>query len=113
MSKIFADDTKAYKSILSVTDSELLQTSINKLVEWTDKWLIKFNSDKCKILHLGKNNPKYKYYIKQADIIKELSETICEKDLGVYIDQNLSFDFHITQTIKKSKKNSWHDHKNN
>ena len=50
------------------------------MVEWTDKWLIKFNSDKCKILHLGKNNPKYKYYIKQGEIIKELSETICEKD---------------------------------
>ena len=104
LSKIFADDTKAYKSILSVSDSEILQTSINKMVEWTDKWLIKFNSDKCKILHLGKNNPKYKYYIKQGEIIKELSETICEKDLGVFIDQNLSFDFHISQTIKKARR---------
>ena len=102
--KIFADDTKAYQAIKSLSDNELLQWSINKLVEWTDKWLLKFNSNKCKILHLGKNNPKHKYYIKQGDIKTELSETTCEKDLGVYIDPNLSFDHHISQTIKKARK---------
>ena len=53
---IFADDTKTYNPIFSIKDNQLLQEDINNLVNWTDKWLLKFNSDKCKILHLGKNN---------------------------------------------------------
>ena len=73
-------------------------------MEWTDKWLLKFNSNKCKILYLGKNNPKHKYFIKQGDVQTELAETTCEKDLGVYIDPNLSFDHHISLTIKKARR---------
>ena len=102
--KIFADDTKAYLPIRSTEDQEKLQFSIDKLVEWTDKWLIKFNSDKCKILHLGKNNPKYKYHIKEGENISDLTETLCEKDLGIFIDPKLDFNDHITTTIKKARR---------
>ena len=102
--KIFADDTKAYTPIFSNKDNELLQNSINKLVDWTDKWLLRFNIDKCKILHLGKNNPKVKYYITHGGIKTELEETTNEKDLGVFIDPYLSFDIHISSTIKKARK---------
>ena len=77
------------KLIKAVSDNKLLQQSINDLVQWTDKWLLKFNNDKCKILHLGKNNPKYKYFIKQGDQTTELLETVSEKDLGVFIDPYL------------------------
>ena len=48
--KIFADDTKAYSTIMSIDDRDLLQTNINRLVNWTDTWLLKFNSEKCKVL---------------------------------------------------------------
>ena len=98
---IFADDTKAYMPIKSKEDQETLQYSINKLVEWTDKWLLKFNSDKCKILHLGKNNPKYKYHIKEGDIISDLTETLGEKDLCIFIDSQLNVNAHITTAVKK------------
>ena len=104
--KIFADDTKAYLPVQSNDDHDMLQYSINKLVEWTDKWLLKFNSDKCNILYLGKNNPKHKYFIKEGDTISELSETTCEKDLGVFIDPLLSFNFHVSSTIKKARRMS-------
>ena len=102
--KIFADDTKAYMPIRSRADQQKLQYSIDKLVEWTDKWLIRFNSDKCKILHLGKNNPKYKYHIKEGDNISDLTETLCEKDLGIFIDPKLNFNDHITTTVKKARR---------
>ena len=71
-----------------------------------DKWLLRFNSDKCNILYLGSNNPKHKYFIKEGDTIFELSETICEKDLGVFIDPLLSFNYHIDTTIKKARRMS-------
>ena len=104
--KLFADDSKAYMPILMASQHQILQESINNLVTWSDKWLIKFNSDKCKILHLGPNNPKYNYYIKDNNIITILKETNLERDLGVNIDPNLTFDSHITSVIKNARRMS-------
>ena len=63
--KIFADDTKAYSAIQDTKDKDKLQKCIHKLVDWTNTWLLKFNSEKCKVLHLGKNNPKFDYFIEK------------------------------------------------
>ena len=52
--QIFADDTKIYNT---VQDSGILKTDLNKLV----LWLLPFNTDKCNILHFGKNNPNIEY----------------------------------------------------
>ena len=102
--KIFADDTKAYLPIFSIKDCENLQDSINKLVDWTKKWLISFNSEKCKILHLGTNNPGFHYTIEGNNIISQLEVTDCEKDIGVFVDSNLTFDKHIITTVNKARK---------
>ena len=102
--KIFADDTKAYQPIRSIIDKDKLQNTINKLYEWSEKWLLKFNGSKCKVLHLGKNNPHYEYTIQEGDITKTLEVTNSEKDLGVFMDPLLSFDNHITNVIKKARR---------
>ena len=102
--KIFADDTKVYVPLHSDIDQANLQNSINQLVDWSEKWMIRFNSEKCKILHLGKNNPKYNYVIKEGDKLSTLEETKCEKDLGVNIDPELNFNTHIKLTIKKARR---------
>ena len=102
--KIFADDTKAYSKVQSEEDRLLLQECIDALVEWSEKWLIKFNSSKCNVMHLGKNNPNYNYEIKENGIYKELNTTYNEKDLGVHIDPLLTFDNHIISTVNKARK---------
>ena len=61
--KVFADDTKIYNSINDVNDTKCLQNTIDEMYSWTNKWLLKFNKEKCKVLHLGKNNSKYEYFI--------------------------------------------------
>ena len=104
MGKIFADDTKSWNEILSIIDQSNMQSGINALVEWSVKWMLAFNGDKCNMLHLGKNNPKLSYTIKDGDITKTLNETTSEKDLGVIVDSQLNFDEHITSVIKKSRK---------
>ena len=101
--RIFADDTKIYLPIHSKSDSENLQTNINYMLEWSDRWLLRFNCEKCKILHIGKNNPNYEYVMKDNNKIVNLETTICEKDLGVYVDSNLNFEHHINVTIRKAK----------
>ena len=100
--KIFADDTKVYNSIKNPDNVKCLQNSIDEMFLWTQKWLLKFNKDKCKVLHLGKNNPKNKYFIGSENERVELEETDLEKDLGIFIDPNLDFKKHIKSIVKKS-----------
>lgn len=104
--KIFADDTKAFSAVESMDDRHKLQDCIDKLVEWSDQWLLKFNSDKCKVMHLGKNNPYYDYYMLDSEGNQKrlLESTEAEKDLGVVVDPLLSFDKHVNDTTKKANK---------
>ena len=46
--------------------------------------------DKCKIMHLGKWNPKHTYTMGGVN----LTVTKEEKDLGVIFDEKLEFDRH-------------------
>ena len=101
--KIFADDTKAHKGIQTPADRELLQSAIHAMVEWSIKWQLGFNGEKCAMLHLGKNNPRHKYSIKHNNDIIDLKITECEKDLGVNIDPLLKYEEHMTKQVKKPR----------
>ena len=104
---IFADDTKAFNKAESREDQLKMQEAIDAMVQWTKIWLLEFNKLKCKVLHAGKSNPKYEYSIGTGTDKLILEETINEKDLGVYIDPLLTFDNHISETIKKSTNMSY------
>jgi len=51
--RMFADDTKIWTVITTDQDIISLQSDLNKLADWSDKWLLRFNIDKCKVMHLG------------------------------------------------------------
>ena len=57
----FADDTKIAASISSVEEQHILQTDLTRLMEWSEEWQMKFNVNKCKVMHLGYNNPSFEY----------------------------------------------------
>jgi len=97
--KVFADDTKVYNS---PDNSNILQEDLNKLKAWSDLWQLYFNTDKCKVLHIGKNNPLKDYYMKLGDNQVRLGDCESEKDLGVTFDMNLNFDVHIQNAINKA-----------
>ena len=103
--KIFADDTKAYNDVDNGNESrEKVQTCIDRLVSWADTWLMKFNSQKCKVMHLGKNNPRHTYYMCDGEERRVLEPTDVEKDLGVYVDSGLTFEAHINNTVLKANR---------
>ena len=81
---LFADDTKLYSRVERHEDCHTLQEDINKLVNWSEKWLMRFNTEKCKVLHFGHNNKQQHYFMKDS----KLSTTKEEKDLGVLITDN-------------------------
>ena len=51
--KMFADDTKMWAKIAVREDAGSLQEDLNRLVQWSEKLLLKFNPDKCKAMHIG------------------------------------------------------------
>ena len=96
----FADDCKIKKKVENVVDATEVQTDLNTLVKWSEKWQMSFHPDKCKVLHLGYNNQKNKYYIKDAEI-KKVKE---EKDLGVLISEDLKPKKQIANIVKKANR---------
>lgn len=93
---IFADDTK----LSTVEDADLLQNDINMLLEWCKEWKMKFNVKKCNILHYGKKNQRFIYHL-DGFMIKNDKE---EKDLGVYMSENLKYSKQVSECIKKANK---------
>ncbi|KAI8480560.1 hypothetical protein Bbelb_416830 [Branchiostoma belcheri] len=95
--KIFADDSKLYKTVHDKTGEDALQQDLNTVGEWSQAWQLLFNVTKCKVLHLGRTNQKNSYSLGGQTI----EETVEEKDLGVTIDNQLSFHSHTAKAANK------------
>ena len=93
---LFADDLKLVTRTMNQGET---QCDIEKLNQWQKQWLLKFNVDegKCKVLHIGKNNPRLDYFIDG----KLLPLVEFEKDLGLNITENLQWDMHIKKIAPK------------
>ncbi|KAJ7404061.1 hypothetical protein BTVI_73968 [Pitangus sulphuratus] len=63
-----------------------LQKDLDNLEGWAQKNLLKLNKGKCRVLHLGSNNPMHLYRL-GADLLESSS---VEKDLGDPVDNELS-----------------------
>ncbi|CAM5098212.1 unnamed protein product [Eretmochelys imbricata] len=53
----FTDDTKLLKIVKSQADCKELQMDPANLGDLITQWQMKFNVDKCKVMHIGKHNP--------------------------------------------------------
>ena len=99
---LFADDTKVGRVIKTSQDNIQLQADINSLEEWSNKWLLKFHPDKCVSMNIALKNSEEIFQYKMGDQI--LSNSNCEKDIGVFIDKNIKFDIHINHTVNKANR---------
>ena len=63
--------------------------------------MLSFNTAdaKCKVLHVGSTNPQHLYTLNN----QILPSVTSEKDLGVYIESNLSWNENIQKAINKAK----------
>jgi len=93
---LFADDTKAYRSINQFHDCNQLQSDIDKLDSWSRNWLLHFNQTKCKVMTIGKSDIRHDYHMsKQDGTVMNIERSKSERDLGVLVDEQLSFAEHI------------------
>ena len=94
----FADDTKIANTILSDADVQNLQQCLNRLVTWADTWGMSFNVDKCKVMHIGRNNPQANYMMSGV----QLKETVSERDIGVKVHQSLRPSVQCTEASQRA-----------
>ena len=96
--QLYADDAKVYSPIQCQTSCHQLQRDLDSISAWSSKWQLPLNSQKCKTLHLGYNNPQQTYVMEG----RPLEKVDAERDLGVLIDKDLTFRKHIAAMIQKA-----------
>ena len=82
--KLFADDTKMWKTIKTQSDSQSLQSDLDLLSKWSDEWLLRFNTDKCHIMHTDRKS-KSKYYLEKDNKCWKVTESEVERDLRIWV----------------------------
>ncbi|GAB0181394.1 mitochondrial enolase superfamily member 1 [Grus japonensis] len=70
---------------------------MDRLEEWANKNLMKFNKSKCEILHMGKHNPGVQHRLGST----WLGSSSVERDLGVLADNKLNTSEQCAATAKK------------
>ena len=98
---LFADDTKLYCQINSVTDCQDLQSDLDNLQAWADKWQMRFHPQKCKVMRIGTNHPEFEYTMTENQVTTVLEMSQVEKDLGVLVDNKLTFQQHVNSIANR------------
>lgn len=82
----FVDDSKLCGAIDMLEGRDAMQGDLVKLERWSHVKLMKINKAKCKVLHLGRCNPKHKYRVSR----KGIESSPEKKDFGVLTDKTLN-----------------------
>jgi ribonuclease P/MRP protein subunit RPP40 len=100
--RLYADDNKVIAPISSEDDAFNFQNDIYKLDEWSEKWSMALNFEKCKIMHFGKNNVEYPYYLKNNGVTQRIETSSVEKDVGIYISDDLKWSKQVRSAACKA-----------
>ncbi|PKU41628.1 pol- hypothetical protein [Limosa lapponica baueri] len=78
----FVDNTKLGGVPDAPEGCAVIQRDLDRLESWVERNLMKGNKGKCRVLHLGRNNPMH-----QHRLGPDLLESSAERNLGVLVDK--------------------------
>jgi len=96
--KMFADNLIVCHKIKTMSDKEALQEDLNMLAEWSQKWMLRFNRDKCKVMHV-RHSEQTQYYMSD-ELGREVLQSIHERELGVLVRSDLVYK--LKQKLERS-----------
>ena len=96
----FADDTKLGMDVSNPDNVERLKQDMERLGEWSEKWQMPFNLNKCKVMHIGYRNPNTDYVLQG----QTLQETDSEVHLGLVITSDLKPSKQCIEAEKKAQR---------
>jgi len=81
---VFADDAKFFLHIMEPQDSDLLQYALNELQNWSHKWLLNLNINKCQVMSFRRNVDKTSTWsaLDHSNQVIPLTRPEKVKDLG-------------------------------
>ena len=102
--RLFADDTILYSSIKDSDDAAKLQTDLEQLEKWEERWQMGFNVSKCHVLTVSRKqnlvNASYTLHQQPLERVKKA------KYLGVELSNDLSWGPHIQAVSAKGHRTS-------
>ena len=100
--RLFADDCILYREVKNSSDSAVLQSDLDALCSWEEKWQMKFNKNKCHVMHITNKTKPISYNYKMSSTT--LSAVQEYPYLGVTIQNNLKWSSHINKICSKANK---------
>ena len=99
---IFVDDTTA-SEVIQKGNTSNTQGITDELIKWSRKNRVVLNPDKCKELRISfSRNPEAFYSVSIDD--EEIEVVNSAKLLGITISNNLTWNTHINELVKKTNK---------
>lgn len=97
---LYADDLKIFKRIVNVLDASALQRDFNRFLNWCQINELHLNVEKCNVISFTRKRTKIEFRYSIDNV--PLTRVVSKRDLGVLIDEKLTFGKHVEYIIAKA-----------